>query len=107
MLALWEDGPDGRSPQGRELAQQLARELGTGVPVLPPSGAQNKGVRRLTPREAERLQGFPDDYTLIPYRTKPAADAPRYMAVNVRSWLGQRIALADGLAVQEPATMAA
>ena len=29
-------------------------------------------VRRLTPRECERLQGFPDDYTLIPYRNKPA-----------------------------------
>ena len=59
------------------------------------------GVRRLTPRECERLQGFPDDYTLIPYRNKPAADAPRYkalgnsMAVNVMSWIGQRIAMAD------------
>lgn len=35
-------------------------------------------VRRLTPKECERLQGFPDDYTLIPYRGKPAADGPRY-----------------------------
>ncbi|MBX9725732.1 MAG: DNA (cytosine-5-)-methyltransferase [Rickettsiales bacterium] len=54
-------------------------------------------VRRLTPRECERLQGFPDDYTLIPYRGKPAADGPRYkalgnsMAVPVMRWLGQRI----------------
>jgi len=54
-------------------------------------------VRRLTPRECERLQGFPDDYTLINYRGKPAADSPRYkalgnsMAVNVMSWIGQRI----------------
>jgi len=54
-------------------------------------------VRRLTPRECERLQGFPDDYTLVEYRSKPAADTPRYkalgnsMAVNVMSWLGQRI----------------
>ncbi len=55
-------------------------------------------VRRLTPRECERLQGFPDDYTLIPYRGKPAADGPRYralgnsMAVPVMAWIGRRIA---------------
>ena len=61
-------------------------------------------VRRLTPRECERLQGFPDDYTLVPHRGKPAADGPRYralgnsMAVNVMSWIGQRIALMDALA---------
>ena len=54
-------------------------------------------VRRLTPRECERLQGFPDDYTLIQYRGKPAADAPRYkaignsMAVPCMAWLGQRL----------------
>jgi DNA (cytosine-5)-methyltransferase 1 len=54
-------------------------------------------VRRLTPRECERLQGFPDDYTLIHYRNKPAADGPRYkalgnsMAVPVMAWLGKRI----------------
>lgn len=57
------------------------------------------GVRRLTPRECERLQGFPDDYTLINFRGKPAADGPRYkalgnsMAVPVMSWIGKRIAL--------------
>lgn len=65
-------------------------------------------VRRLTPRECERLQGFPDDYTLIPYRGKPAADCadgPRYkalgnsMAVNVMRWIGERIAQA--MAAQE------
>jgi DNA (cytosine-5)-methyltransferase 1 len=39
-------------------------------------------VRRLTPRECERLQGFPDDYTLIPYRGKPAKDGPRYKALG-------------------------
>jgi len=51
-------------------------------------------VRRLTPRECERLQGFPDDYTAIP----GAADGPRYkslgnsMAVPVMAWIGKRIA---------------
>lgn len=39
-------------------------------------------VRRLTPRECERLQGFPDDYTLVPYRKKLAADGPRYRAIG-------------------------
>jgi len=57
-------------------------------------------VRRLTPRECERLQGFPDDYTLIPWRGKPAADCPdgpRYKAlgnswaVPVVRWIGRRI----------------
>jgi len=54
-------------------------------------------VRRLTPRECERLQGFPDDYTLVTYRNKPAADGPRYralgnsMAVPVMQWIGSRI----------------
>lgn len=60
-------------------------------------------VRRLTPRECERLQGFPDDYTLIPYRGKPAADGPRYkalgnsMAVPVMRWIGERIAAVDAI----------
>lgn len=55
------------------------------------------GVRRLTPRECERLQGFPDDWTLVPYRGKPAADGPRYAAcgnswaVPVARWIGGRI----------------
>ena len=54
-------------------------------------------VRRLTPRECERLQGFPDDHTLVTYRNKPAADGPRYkaignsMCVNVMRWIGERI----------------
>lgn len=60
-------------------------------------------VRRLTPRECERLQGFRDDYTLIPWRGKPAPDGPRYkalgnsMAVPVMAWIGRRIAIADTL----------
>jgi DNA (cytosine-5)-methyltransferase 1 len=59
--------------------------------------AQNHMVRRLTPTECERLQGFPDGYTDIVYRGKRACDGPRYkalgnsMAVNVMRWLGLRI----------------
>lgn len=54
-------------------------------------------VRRLTPRECERLQGFPDDWTLVEWRGKPAADGPRYkaignsMAVPVMRYLLERI----------------
>ena len=55
-------------------------------------------VRRLTPEECEKLQGFPPGYTLIPYRGKPASDGPRYralgnsMAVPVMAWIGKRMA---------------
>jgi DNA (cytosine-5)-methyltransferase 1 len=63
------------------------------------------GVRRLTPRECERLQGFPDDYTRITVRGKPAADGPRYkalgnsMAVPVMRWIGERIELVESLTI--------
>lgn len=69
--------------------------------VLATPGRQ--GVRRLTPREAERLQGFPDDWTLVQVRGKPAKDGPRYkaignsMAVPVVRWIGRRIAAADAI----------
>jgi len=63
--------------------------------------AQSMTVRRLTPRECERLQGFPDDWTMIPYRGKSpedCPDGPRYkalgnsMACNCMAWIGERIA---------------
>jgi DNA (cytosine-5)-methyltransferase 1 len=60
-------------------------------------------VRRLTSVECERLQGFPDDYTLVTHRNKPAADGPRYkalgnsMAVPCMAWIGERIAKVDAL----------
>lgn len=65
---------------------------------------QKPSVRRLTPVECERLQGFPDNWTKIPWRGKDAEDCPdgpRYkamgnsMAVNCMRWLGQRIDLVD------------
>ena len=74
------------------------------------SGKQVQGVtdgyavRRLTPRECERLQGFPDDWTKVPYKGKPedeCPDTPRYkaignsMAVNVMRWIGMRIQEAE------------
>ena len=68
-----------------------------------PSAHIGMQVRRLTPTECERLQGFPDNYTAIPWRKKPAAecpDGPRYKAlgnswaVPVVRWIGERIARA-------------
>jgi DNA (cytosine-5)-methyltransferase 1 len=64
---------------------------------------QGWAVRRLTPTECERLQGFPDGYTDVPYRGKSASDGPRYkalgnsMAVNVMRWIGRRIDLVDSI----------
>ena len=66
-------------------------------------------VRRLTPRECERLQGFTDDYTLIPYRGGMAKDGPRYkalgnsMAVPCMRWIGERIALVEALRLEAAA----
>ena len=60
-------------------------------------------VRRLTPTECERLQGFEDGWTDVPYRgAEHAPDSPRYkalgnsMAVPVMRWIGQRIQEAEG-----------
>ena len=72
---------------------------GTGPTVI-----QSTVVRRLTPIECERLQGFPDKYTEIPWRKKSSdqcPDGPRYkalgnsMAVPVMRWIGERIAMVD------------
>ncbi|EAM9430800.1 DNA (cytosine-5-)-methyltransferase [Salmonella enterica] len=76
---------------------------------LTPAVIHGVAVRRLTPVECERLQGFPDNHTLISWRGKDAADCPdgqRYkaignsMAVPVMRWIGERIA--EALPIQEP-----
>ena len=76
-----------RSPQSTEVTNQVAAIYATTM-----------AVRRLTPVECERLQGFPDDYTNIPWRKKPESpDGPRYKAlgnswaVPVVAWIGKRI----------------
>ena len=86
-----------------------ARSIGYETEIAPSleggGGGNNKPavhvamqVRRLTPVECERLQGFPDGYTNIPWRGKPESpDGPRYkalgnsMAVPVMRWIGERI----------------
>jgi DNA (cytosine-5)-methyltransferase 1 len=81
-----------RLASDKDTVPTLTSYMGTGgnnVPLI--------NVRRLTPRECERLQGFPDDYTLIPYKGKDASDAVRYhalgnsWAVSVVRWIGRRI----------------
>jgi DNA (cytosine-5)-methyltransferase 1 len=71
-----------------------------------PKVMHSMAIRRLTPKETERLQGFPDDWTKIPYRNKEAdqcPDGPRYkacgnsMAVPVMRWIGQRIQYVENL----------
>lgn len=62
-----------------------------------PSLVTQHGVRRLTPRECGRLQSLPDDWTLVEWAGKPAADSRRYAAVgdavtaNVAEWIGRRL----------------
>jgi DNA (cytosine-5)-methyltransferase 1 len=87
-----------------------ARDVEEGA-LLPAIGFQQAArqglsVRRLTPTECERLQGFPDGFTQIPYRNKPAEkcpDGPRYkalgnsMAVPVMRWIGERIKTVEEL----------
>jgi len=76
-----------------DTAATLTKACG-GTNTSGPKLMQNMAVRRLTPIECERLQGFPDDYTNI--KTK-CPDGPRYkamgnsMAVPVMKWIGQRI----------------
>lgn len=103
--------PAPRRGSGAQVAGTLEARAGTGGYDPGAHGAASGhmiastgNVRRLTPRECERLQGFPDDYTLIPFtHGKPAADGPRYkalgnsMAVPVMRWIGERIQLVDWL----------
>lgn len=68
-----------------------------------PSVVSGHRVRRLMPVECERLMGFPDGYTAITYRGKPAADGPRYKALgnswatNCVRWIGRRIDLVESI----------
>jgi DNA (cytosine-5)-methyltransferase 1 len=114
LVALPIEGLDG------ELNQMRGSSVsGTLLKGSPSGGGKEPGiiavptlngwtVRKLTPRECERLQGFPDDFTAIQWRGKSAPDGPRYkaignsMAVNVMRWIGARIALVER-AVEEAA----
>jgi DNA (cytosine-5)-methyltransferase 1 len=75
--------------------ENLSPSMGAKNPV---AVATSMAVRRLTPTECERLQGFPDGYTNIPWRkASESPDGPRYKAlgnswaVPVVRWIGKRI----------------
>ena len=82
-----------------------ARDIEDGA-IIPQQQQQTSSVRRLTPIECERLQGFPDNYTEIPYRNRKDINCPvgpRYkalgnsMTVNVMKWIGEQIDDKKGL----------
>ena len=87
---------------GGKMENDTAQTLRSGAEHNDQFARINTQVRRLTPRECERLQGFPDDWTLIPYRKGESSDSNRYralgnsMAVPVMRWIGARIAQVDG-----------
>ena len=101
------DGTIGTAGKGALVDKELAFTVAaTQDQTLIDGATDNYIVRRLTPTECERLQGFPDDWTLVPYRGKSAKecpDAPRYkaignsMAVPVMRWIGERIQKVDEL----------
>jgi len=93
---------DSRVTGPLEVAPTVAAKFGTGGGNVPLVGAM--AVRRLTPVETERLQGFPDNWSRISWKGKPETecpDGPRYkacgnsMAVPVMRWIGGRIAAVD------------
>lgn len=104
------DGRDGHGPTpfafdaynfaDADVTHTLRRGRGNGTDDAIPITLDGRGVRRLTPLEYERLQGFPEGHSLVPWRGRPAEDCPddpRYralgnsMAVPVVAWVGRRI----------------
>ena len=87
--------------KGALISDELSLTLSTSnMQTLFDDTGSDMVVRKLTPKECERLQGFPDDYTKVPYKGKPAddcPDTPRYkalgnsMCTNVMAWIGERI----------------
>ena len=82
---------------GQNIEYDIANTLAANDYKEPQAVATQYAVRRLTPVECARLQGFPDDYLDIQWRNKPAGDGVKYKAlgnswaVPVVRWIGQRI----------------
>ena len=89
---------------GIDQSPTLTNAMGAGGGHVPITNAM--AVHRLTPKECERLQGFPDNYTDIKAKGKPTPDGPRYkalgnsMAVPVMAWIGQRIKEVEAICKQ-------
>ena len=116
------NGPVGGNQGGDYIQVQALCEGGHGVTEMDTATAVQSGggkagqgyqavrasssVRRLTPRECERLQGFPDGWTDVVYRGKAAADGPRYralgnaFAVPVVRWIARRMVREDAASAQ-------
>lgn len=96
MADDYKDGTFERCDTARPLTTSADRSRA--APIV----AAQSAVRRLTPVECERLQGFPDGHTDVLHRGKPAADGPRYKAIGnskavpVVRWIGRRIAAVTG-----------
>jgi len=107
VSAKWAKGTGG--PSGDEcqnlVSVSLTKSHGNGYDTDAANSTiiESPVLRRITPTESERLQGFPDGYTLVPYQNRMMADSHRYkmignsMAVNVMQWLGERITLYEDL----------
>ena len=86
-----------------DVSQTIRRGNGNPTGGAMPALLQNWAVRRLTPVETERLQGFPDHWTLVPWRGGMMADGPRYrmignsMAIPCMKWVLERILFVDGI----------
>lgn len=94
------DAMDELSPTLRAMGSKKGHPNAAGQVAIVSESLERRprfAVRRLTPRECERLQGFPDDWTLIQRAKGPAADGPRYKAIGnswavpVVRWLGARL----------------
>lgn len=98
--------PNGRNLEFQEDTAYALTNPGSGGRTHSRQLLHQARVRRLTPIECERLQGFPDNYTRVVYRGKIAADGPRYralgnsMAVPVMRWLGKRIQAVEELLIK-------
>jgi len=107
VAVAWSIMPQNSGKDYKARAVDVAQPVMAGGPVGGNQGGDyiqtGMQVRRLTPRECERLQGMPDDWTLVPWRGGMAPDGPRYraignsMAVVVMRWIGQRIEAVDAV----------
>ena len=110
LCICYENHPnDSRLKESKDVSPQLTARCGTGggnLPLIQEKTIKYNSVRQLTPIECERLMGFPDNYTQIPWKGKPAEKCPdslRYkacgnsMCVNVMEWIGIRIDMVDKL----------
>jgi len=94
---VWSLRPDITPKVKKDIMLTLVRDPSGGVGAV----TENQTLRRITPREAERLQGLPDDWTLVPKKNGFLRKTPRYklignsMAVPVVRWVGRRIEIVD------------